>query len=58
MKVFLFVVFYLYMIAAYGQAFDTLAVSKPPISNTPGYEYPRVDNDSRAIFRVLALRSN
>jgi enterochelin esterase-like enzyme len=38
----------------HGQAFDTLANSIRPFSNTPGYEYPRVDKDLRAIFRLRA----
>ncbi len=55
MRIFLFIVCHVCMLATYGQAaFDTLAVSKPPISNSPGYEYPRIDNESRAIFRVKA----
>ena len=54
MRVLLLIALLLNMTATFGQAFDTLAVSKPPISNSPGYEFPRIDNDNRAIFRVRA----
>ena len=36
-----------------GQDMDT-AWSIRPFSNTPGYDYPRVDKNNRAIFRVRA----
>jgi enterochelin esterase-like enzyme len=47
-------IFFMCSLVGYGQAFDTLGNTIRPFSNTPGYEYPRVDKDLRAIFRLRA----
>ena len=54
MKTIVAFIFFMCSLVCYGQAFDTLANSIRPFSNALGYEYPRVDKDLRAIFRLRA----
>src|SRR6185503_3489921 len=39
--------------ASIGQNIDTAGTIRP-FSNTPGYEFPRIDKDRKAIFRLRA----
>jgi len=50
----LFILQFLATALCFGQNADPLSNSKPASTNAPGQEYPRIDSELKAIFRVNA----